>query len=261
MNELQIINHDGVLVTDSREVAQMIEKRHDHLLRDIDGYVEILSKMAAPKIGVSNFFIESSYQDSTGRKLPCYLITKKGCDMVANKMTGEKGVIFTATYINKFYEMEQLLKDSQPRTQIQVLAAIAQQMAEQEQLALEQSKQLQTLEVAQAENAQQVQNIKEALLPSDKEWRKSINERLNKISRACDLDYRGVRENSYEILERRAACSLSRRVKNIKNRLSEGGATKTSIEKACKLDAIEADQRLKEIYSSIVREMVVKYVA
>lgn len=30
--------------------------------------------------------------------------------MIANKMTGEKGVLFTASYINKFYEMEQLTK-------------------------------------------------------------------------------------------------------------------------------------------------------
>lgn len=30
--------------------------------------------------------------------------------MVANKMTGEKGVLFTATYIDKFYEMEHRLK-------------------------------------------------------------------------------------------------------------------------------------------------------
>jgi len=111
------------------------------------------------------------------------------------------------------------------------------------------------------ENAQQVQAIKEALLPNDKEWRKSINEKINQIAKACDADYYGVRSNSYKLLEKRGACNLSRRVQNLKNRLSESGATKTTIDKACKLDAIEADKRLKEIYSSIVREMVVKYVA
>jgi prophage antirepressor-like protein len=111
------------------------------------------------------------------------------------------------------------------------------------------------------ENAQQVQAIKEALLPNDKEWRKGINEKINQVAKACDADYHGVRSSSYKLLEQRGACNLSRRVQNLKNRLSESGATKTTIDKACKLDAIESDKRLKEIYSTIVREMVVKYVA
>ena len=34
--------------------------------------------------------LESSYKDNTGRELPFYLLTKKDCDMVANKMIGEK---------------------------------------------------------------------------------------------------------------------------------------------------------------------------
>lgn len=103
MNELV----NKVLTIDSREVSKMIEKRHDHLIRDIDIYSEYLT---VPKIGVSEFWRLSSYQDSTGRKLKCYLITKKGCEFIAHKMTGKKGAIFTATYINRFHAMEEALK-------------------------------------------------------------------------------------------------------------------------------------------------------
>jgi len=106
VNSLTVIKHDGQLVTDSREVATMVEKDHAHLLRDIKGYVDILTQS---NFGFSEFFIPSTYQDSTGRTLPCYLLTRKGCDMVANKMTGEKGVLFTATYVTKFDEMEKAL--------------------------------------------------------------------------------------------------------------------------------------------------------
>lgn len=101
MNNLQI------LTLDSREVAQMLPKRHDHLVRDIAKYSEYLTD---PKIGVSEFWQESSYKDITGRTLKCYLITKKGCEFIAHKMTGRKGALFTATYINRFHEMEELLK-------------------------------------------------------------------------------------------------------------------------------------------------------
>ncbi|MCL1866489.1 MAG: Rha family transcriptional regulator, partial [Oscillospiraceae bacterium] len=80
---------------DSREVAEIIDKRHDHLIRDIQKYAQTLEKSTDPKIGLSDFFIERIYKDSTGRTLPHYLLTRKGCEFVANKMTGEKGVLFT----------------------------------------------------------------------------------------------------------------------------------------------------------------------
>lgn len=102
MNELTVFNRNGQLYTDSRDVAKMVGKDHKHLLRDINGYCSILEKTAEPKIGLSDFFKKSTYKDSTGRTLPCYLITKKGCEFVANKLTGEKGVLFTVAYINAF---------------------------------------------------------------------------------------------------------------------------------------------------------------
>lgn len=107
MNELTIISHDGIEAVDSREVAKMIDKRHDHLLRDIAGYIAAMKNRGEPKIRPVDFFIPSTYKDRTGRTLPCFLCTKKGCGMVANEMTGEKGVIFTATYVTAFEAMRE----------------------------------------------------------------------------------------------------------------------------------------------------------
>lgn len=105
MKELTVFEHNHVDVVDSRQVAEMIGKTHAHLMRDIQGYVEILKKSIESKFGFNDFFIKSTYKDSIGRTLPCYLLTKKGCDMVANKMTGEKGVLFTAAYVTAFEAM------------------------------------------------------------------------------------------------------------------------------------------------------------
>jgi hypothetical protein len=71
------------------------------------------------KIAFSEFFVESTYLDSTGRTLPCYLISKMGCEMVANKLTGEKGVLFTAVYVKKFNEME-----TAERTELETFVSI-----------------------------------------------------------------------------------------------------------------------------------------
>lgn len=80
-------------------------------LKNEYGYVSILNQN--PKLGADNFFIESNYSSGIGKNYKCYLLTKQGCDMVANKITGEKGVLFTATYVTKFEEMKKdLLKEN-----------------------------------------------------------------------------------------------------------------------------------------------------
>ena len=106
--ELQILNINGQLLTDSRDVADMVGKRHKDLLETIRVYVEHLM---SGKFRPCDFFIESTYKDKLNREKPCYLLTRKGCDMVANKLIGKKGIIFTATYVTKFEEMEKQLFD------------------------------------------------------------------------------------------------------------------------------------------------------
>lgn len=92
MNNLIVQNVNGKLYVDSREVAEMVGKRHDHLIRDIKKYCEILSQNEmSPELGRANFFVPASYKDANNQDRPCYLLTRKGCDMVANKMTGDKG--------------------------------------------------------------------------------------------------------------------------------------------------------------------------
>lgn len=108
MNKLKLTNLNGTETVDSRQVAEAIGKKHKELLRDIRNYSVYLTES---RIALSDFFIESTYTDSTGRTLPCYLCTRKGCEMIANKLTGQKGVVFTALYVNAFHAMEQELSN------------------------------------------------------------------------------------------------------------------------------------------------------
>lgn len=92
---------------DSREVAEMVGKEHKELLRDIRRYCE---QLAESKIALGDFFTESTYQDANNQTRPCYLVTKKGCEFIAHKLTGMKGTEFTAKYINRFHEMEEKIQ-------------------------------------------------------------------------------------------------------------------------------------------------------
>lgn len=98
---------------DSREVAEMIKKTHANLLKDIRVY---LKQLAEVNFYSGDFFLESTYKDKNGQIRPCYNITKKGCEFIAHKLTGTKGTIFTARYINRFHEMEDIIKqqDTEP---------------------------------------------------------------------------------------------------------------------------------------------------
>lgn len=101
---------------DSREVADMVGKDHKELLRDIRRYCDQLGKS---KIALSDFFLESTYQSSQNKTMPCFQVTKKGCEFIAHKLTGQKGTEFTAKYINRFHDMEEQIK--QPKSPMQLL--------------------------------------------------------------------------------------------------------------------------------------------
>lgn len=133
---------------DSREVAEMVDKTHAHLCRDIAGYIEVMGKN--PKLVSSNFFIERTYkQAGNGKEVKRYDITKKGCEMVANKLTGEKGILFTAEYVERFNQMEQ---EQKPMTELEILQGSINQL-------VEQNKRLSRVEMKQEEQDRQMSHI------------------------------------------------------------------------------------------------------
>ncbi len=96
----------------SIEVAEMVDKKHKNLLADIRGYA---SELAELKIQPGDFFRESTYKDANNQSRPCYDVTKKGCEFIAHKLTGVKGTEFTAKYINRFHDMEEIIREGIPQ--------------------------------------------------------------------------------------------------------------------------------------------------
>lgn len=98
------------------EIAEMMELPHWQILRKLDGQEKdgehvkgIMEILGDNNIVVTNYFISSSYLTEQNKEMPCYNVTKMGCDFLANKFTGEKGIVFTARYVKRFREMEQNL--------------------------------------------------------------------------------------------------------------------------------------------------------
>lgn len=284
MYELSVFQQGGVDVIDSRSVAEAIGKNHKELLRDIRNYAEILGKATERKsapsenpyesnernfapvensnesnfglvekstesnFGLSDFFIPHTYTDSTGRTLPCYLLTKKGCDMVANKMTGEKGVLFTAAYVTAFEKMRQ--QTQKPMTTNEMFAMQAQ-------INLESERKLAALEgkVEKTSNAFMTALNTFAAPPTDEErWRDEMNRRVRAMCEEYGLNYHATIGDMYAQLEDRARVNLSARQKNLRERMRLGGAKYAQREAVSKLVVISQDAKLRCIYETIVRE-------
>lgn len=117
-NSLQLEEIKINKTIESREVAQMMNKRHDAILRMIDGSkdgkdVGIKPILEKANFVVSEYFIESSYKtEGNNKNYKCYECTKMGCEMLGNKLQGEKGILFSANYVQRFNELEENAKKS-----------------------------------------------------------------------------------------------------------------------------------------------------
>lgn len=166
--------------------------------------------------------------------------------MVANKMTGEKGVLFTAAYVIKFEEMEK--KQSLPRmSQLEILAQVAQAAAEQE-------KQLKQL-------SSDVQGIRDIVALNPNDWRKDTSSLINKmaVSMGGYEHVKPLRAESYKLLDERMGVDLQCRLTNKRRRMADEGVCKSKRDKLNQLDVIADDKKLIEGYVAIVKEMAVKY--
>ena len=110
-----ITNKQGetIPVIDSREVARMMGKPHKEILIYIEGKghtIGILPTLQGEQLTTTDYFIESSYIADNGTKCRCYLCTRMGCDLLATRQKGEKGILFCAKYVERFNAMEKELE-------------------------------------------------------------------------------------------------------------------------------------------------------
>lgn len=115
MNNLVIMKSKQALTT-SLKVAETFEKKHQHVLRDIDSL----------KKDVSNFghmFEETSIKDSYGREQRAYFMNRDGFTLLAMGYTGKKALQFKLKYIEAFNKMEKTIREQElPQTPEERLA-------------------------------------------------------------------------------------------------------------------------------------------
>lgn len=136
LQKIQIENNSELgAVVSSRVIAQELEKRHAHVIRDLEKI------LLSPNVG--SVIIPSEYKDSTGRKLKEYLLTKDGFTLYMFNIQGHND--FKMAYINKFNEMENALQNRLPGTYKEALIELLETVERNEQLELENNMQKQKI--------------------------------------------------------------------------------------------------------------------
>ena len=100
--EIKTVNKEEVTVVTSLDVAETFEKRHDHVLRDVE-------KLKKDIRNFGEMFFETTMPDAYGRKQKAFLMNRDGFTLLVMGYTGEKAMKFKIAYIKQFNAMEQAL--------------------------------------------------------------------------------------------------------------------------------------------------------
>lgn len=116
-------------------------------------------------------------------------------------------------------------------------------------------------EMATKQLSNKLDNITEIVALNTTDWRKDCRALINKMAKTQGRfgAYQEIQAAIYEEVDRRAGSSLNTRLTNLRRRMAEEGASKSKRDKTNKLDVIEMDKRLKEIYLAVVKDFAIKY--
>ncbi|MFT4142710.1 MAG: ORF6C domain-containing protein [Bacillus sp. (in: firmicutes)] len=115
MNQLTVANeqslvfeNNGKVVTDSLMIAEMFEKTHDNVLKDIRKQIEY----AGPEFSLVNFH-ESNYENERGRTYLKYNLTEEAFMLVAMSYNTKEAVQMKIKFIEEFKRMKQHIHNQQ----------------------------------------------------------------------------------------------------------------------------------------------------
>lgn len=97
-------------ITTSLKVAEVFEKQHRNVVRDIEKLINDLKEVS--ERDVLNFE-QIDYEDSKKRKYKAYQMNRDGFTLLAMGYTGKEALKFKTAYINAFNEMEDYIREMQ----------------------------------------------------------------------------------------------------------------------------------------------------
>jgi hypothetical protein len=260
MNQIQVIEEDGLRVLTTAQLAEVYGADskiiNRNFQRNSERYIQGKHYIALSGEELRRFKGSRQFDDSLKFTSILYLWTEKGAWLHAKSLNTDQAWDAYEKLVDEYYciRNEVMINTSQLSPELQMFQKIFNSVAEQQ---LEQKRLAQKMQ----ETEQKVNNISEIVALNSTDWRKDTTNIINKIAlkNGGYEQYRNIRNESYELLEHRANCNLSIRAMNKKKKMALEGVAKSKIDKVTKIEVINEDKRLLEIYIAIVKEMAIKY--
>lgn len=258
MNELKVIEYNNIRVLTTGQLAEAYgtdrKTLSNNFSRNRDRYIEGKHYITLTGVEKSDFVNRHQFEDGLKNAQTIYLWTEKGCFLAAKSLNTDKAWEAYDKLIDSYFTLAKQFDLSQLPPEMQMFKKIWDTQA---QTLLEQKRQEER--ISKVERIQEA--IKEAVKPVTDNWREEINRKFNRIQKTCGADFKDLRIEMYNELDERAGADVATRLRNRKERMRLEGSTKSSIEKLNRMDIIENDKRLREIFSKIVTEYEIRFCA
>lgn len=197
MKEL-VFNQNGKPLTNSLLVAEKFGKTHDNVLKSIRSLLDggVLKNNETP------MFAESTYVNAqNGQAYPMFIMNRDGFTLLAMGFTGKKAMQFKLDYISAFNQMEQVLKNPAPMSELEILVKSAQTLLEQSKRLEKVEQRLDQMEQERQENGKLLLEVRlsENAVP-EISLRDKVRQLVNRYTAATNTDQRDVWHKIYEEL-------------------------------------------------------------
>lgn len=190
-----------------------------------------------------------------------YILSERGYSKLLKILEDDTAWEIYDQFVDGYFNMRQALDYSSLSPELQMFQSLFQTVANQELKNKELENRLIQQEQENKQTKSEVKGIREVVALSSRDWRKDTTSIINKIAvkQGGYERFREVRKESYELLEKRAGAKLQIRLVNKQKKMALEGVSKSKINNTSKLDVIDEDKRLLEIYLSVVKEMAIRY--
>lgn len=133
MTDLVFKGRNDQVLTNSLLVAEKFGKRHADVIRSIDNILNTEDELLNAKMRLA--FVSTTYEDSTGKSNPAYIMNQKGFSILVMGWNGIKALKFKNEFYDAFEAMERSLKEIKtPQTYAEALRRLADEVEAKEQI-------------------------------------------------------------------------------------------------------------------------------
>lgn len=210
-------------------------------------------------------FINKNQNDFSSfvRAKSIYLWTEKGAFLHAKSLNTDVAWEVYDKLVDSYFNRK--VEASQSHSSIDGLSPQLQFLINVELKQKEQDAKLSALDDKVSRQNEAIQTVKEAMTDRpDKDFSQWVTETIRAIANSPSFENNPLRfqsawSESYKRLTDKAGCRLDTLLKNAKQRAAESGASKSKVKAISKLSVIADNKRLKELYITCIREMMIAY--